>query len=134
MESIILETNLLWGSSFFPKYSKFYVDFGNTENNSENIFRFLNNCIWIGCVKHSLLLRENTSHRLSICWQNVSRFKLLLRQNFSSSFFSYWWKNTKKILRCWFKQCFGPLNMLTAHKCSDTGLFRHLSNPAFSSP
>ena len=32
-----------------------------------------------------------------------------------------------------FKQSFGRFNMLTVHKCSDTGLSRHLSNPAFSS-
>ena len=28
-------------------------------------------------------------------------------------------------------QCFWPFNMLTVHKCSDTRLFGHLSNPAF---
>ena len=38
-----------------------------------------------------------------------------------------------KTLRDRLKQCFGAVNMLTAHKCSDTGFFRHLSNPAFSS-
>ena len=27
----------------------------------------------------------------------------------------------------------GPFNLLTVHKCSDTGFFRHLSNPAFGS-
>ena len=63
----ILETNKIWGSSFFRKYSKLYVDFWNAEKNSKNVFRYLDNCIWIGCVKHSLLLRENTFHRVSIC-------------------------------------------------------------------
>ena len=28
---------------------------------------FWDNCIWIGCVRHSLLLRENACHRVSIC-------------------------------------------------------------------
>ena len=37
-----------------------------------------------------------------------------------------------KILPRRFKQCYGPFNMLTVHTCSDTGLFRHLSNPAFA--
>ena len=37
---------------------------------------------------------------------------------------------TKKLLSR-FKKCLGPFNMLTVHKCSDTELFRHLSNPAF---
>ena len=36
-----------------------------------------------------------------------------------------------KILPSRFKQCFGAFTMLTAHKGSDAGLFRHLSNPAF---
>ena len=53
-------------SSFFSKYSKFYLDFANEEKNRENIFEFGDNCIWIGCVKHLLLLRENTSHPVSI--------------------------------------------------------------------
>ena len=39
---------------------------------------------------------------------------------------------TKKVSRR-FKQSFGPFNMLTVHKCSDTRPFRHLSNPAFFS-
>ena len=63
----ILETNKIWGSSFFPKYPNFYVAFGNAKKNSENICRFLDNCIWIGCVKHFLLLRENTFCLVAIC-------------------------------------------------------------------
>ena len=38
-----------------------------------------------------------------------------------------------KVPLCRFKQCFGAFNMLTAHKCSGTGVFRHLINPAFCS-
>ena len=34
-------------------------------------------------------------------------------------------KNMAKLLPCRF-QCFVPFNILTVHKCSDTGLFRHL--------
>ena len=33
-----------------------------------------------------------------------------------------------KILTCRFKQCFRPFNMLAVHKCSDRGLFGHVSN------
>ena len=39
----------------------------------------------------------------------------------------------RKILPCRFKQGFGVFNILTAHKCSDTGLFRLLSMSAFCS-
>ena len=71
---------------FFSKYSKFCADFRNAEKNSENIFRFSDNCIWIRCVKQSLSLRENTFPRVSVCEQTVSRSQILLRQNFSSWF------------------------------------------------
>ena len=42
-------------------------------------------------------------------------------------------KKYEKILPRRFKQSFGPFNMLSVRKCSDTLLFRHLSNPAFRS-
>ena len=40
MESIISVRNHLWDSTFFWKYSKFYVDSENGEKNTENIFGF----------------------------------------------------------------------------------------------
>ena len=38
--------------------------------------------------------------------------------------------------KIWQKYCradFGDFNMFTVHKCSDMGLFKHLSYPAFCS-
>ena len=67
LRTIISQTSNIWESSFFSKYSKCCVDFGNAKKNSENIFRFWDNCIWIRCVNYSLLLRENICHRVSIC-------------------------------------------------------------------
>ena len=63
MQSTIAETNNVWGSFFFffAKYSRFYVDSANAGKHSENIFWFWDNFIWIGCVRHSLLLREYLS-------------------------------------------------------------------------
>ena len=58
-------------------------------------------------------------------------FKYYCDRIFRADFFSEWSKNMTKILPCKFKQNFGAFNMLTVHKCSDTGLFRHLSNRAF---
>ena len=40
---------------FFFKISKFNLDFGNGAGNSEKVFSFWDNCIWIGIVKLSLL-------------------------------------------------------------------------------
>ena len=45
----------------FPKYSTFDVHFRNFEENSANVFCYGDNCVWIGCVKHSLLPREYLS-------------------------------------------------------------------------
>ena len=51
--------------------------------------------------------------------------------DFGGHFFSEWSKTVTTILPCTFMQSFRPFNMLTVHKCSNTRLFRHLSNPAF---
>ena len=40
---------------FFWQYLKLIADFKNLAKNSENIFCFWDNCIWIGIVKLSLL-------------------------------------------------------------------------------
>ena len=54
-ESLISELQKLWGSCFFHKCSKFNLDFKNSDEISENIFCFWDNCIWIGIFKLSLL-------------------------------------------------------------------------------
>ena len=66
MEPLIPEKNHLWGSSVDSQYHNFYLDFWNAEQNSQNIFRFGDKCIWIGCVKHLLLMRKNISHPVSV--------------------------------------------------------------------
>ena len=76
------ETNNFQSSSFFSTDLKFYVDCGIEEKNRGKGFWFWDNCIWISCVKHSLLLRENTFHPVSICEQTVSRFQILLKTSF----------------------------------------------------
>ena len=43
---------------FFWKCSKFDLNFKSGEKNPKNLFCFLDNCIWIGCFKLSLLRRE----------------------------------------------------------------------------
>ena len=53
---------------------------------------------------------------------------------FDLIFFKSVKKNMRKIVPCWFKQSFKRFNMLTANQCSNTGFFRHLSNPACSIP
>ena len=64
--SVILEIPQLWESSFFWKCSKFKLDFKNAQKNSEKVFSFPDYCIWIGCVKLSLLRREYLPSALSV--------------------------------------------------------------------
>ena len=52
---------------FFVKVFKFCVNSENAEKNLKNIFSFGDNSIWIGSVKQSPLLRQNTCHRVSLC-------------------------------------------------------------------
>ena len=74
---------------------------------------------------------------LFIGYQYVNKqsqdFRYYQHRIFRAHFLSHCSKNTRKILACWFRRFFEPLNMLAAHKCSDTRLFRHLSNLAFCS-
>ena len=44
--------------SFYWKCSKFNLHFKNAEKNSEKVFPFRLNCIWVGAAKLSLLRRE----------------------------------------------------------------------------
>ena len=60
-------------------------------------------------------------------------FRYYWNRIFWPDFLSEWPNHVTKIMLCRFKQSFGPFNMWTIHKCSETGLFRHLSDPTFCS-
>ena len=70
-KEIIYEGHLFFSNDskffFFSNDSKFFVGSWNSAKNSENIFWFWDNIIWIVCVRHSVILRDNTFHRVSIC-------------------------------------------------------------------
>ena len=53
-------------------------------------------------------------------------------QFFELIFFQSVKKNMRKIVSCCVKESLEPFNIFTVHKCSDTGFFRHLSDPVFS--
>ena len=54
---------------FFWKCSKFNLAFKNGASNWENVFSFWDNCIWIGCLKVSLLRREYLLWAVNV-WRN----------------------------------------------------------------
>ena len=65
-DSVISEIYVPWESSSFPKYSKFNIDFENSAKNLEKLSCVWHNCIWIGCVKMSLLIREYLSDVVNV--------------------------------------------------------------------
>ena len=65
-ESVISEIHRLWVWSFFRKCWKFNVDFRNEEKNSEKLFCFSDNSIWIGSFTLSLLRREYLSSGINL--------------------------------------------------------------------
>ena len=64
---------------------------------------------------------------------NVKTSDTAKTQFFELIFFKSDQRYMTKIMLCIFKQISGPYNMLTAHKSSDTGIFRLLSKAAFCS-
>ena len=60
-------------------------------------------------------------------------FRYYYNSIFRADLIPEWSKNMTKILPYSIKQSLGAFNMLSVHKCSDTRLFRHLSNAAVCS-
>ena len=131
MQSIVSETNNLWGSSFCPKYWKFDVDFGNGVKSSENTFRFLDNSISIVAVNTRFYWERILFIGCQYLNKQSQDFRYYKDRISQAHFLSEWSMNLIKILQYSFKRYFGVFNILNAHRCYDTGVFRHLSSPAF---
>ena len=61
---------------FFWTCSKFNQDFKNEEKNSEHFFRFSDSCIWIGCVKYSLLTTEGLWKVVNVVTHSLKIFHI----------------------------------------------------------
>ena len=115
----------LWGSSFFKKRSKYNVDLKNAQNSSEKDLSFLDNCIWIGCVKLSLLRTEYFSSAVNVLTRSPAyHLERLLLNELPSK----WSINMIKVLVFRFQQYLGPTTKFLVERSSKSGLFRHLSN------
>ena len=53
-------------SSLFWEYSNLNLDFENTLKKQKKVFSFWDNCMWMGCIKLSLLGREHLSTALVV--------------------------------------------------------------------
>ena len=78
-EYVILEIHWLWGSSFFPKCSKFNENFRNVEKNWEKFFCFWDNRIGIGRFKFSLLKIQYLSSAFNVLTNSLKIFHSIKR-------------------------------------------------------
>ena len=122
---VLLEIHKLWESYFLSKYSKFHMDFKNSERNTQKVFCFLDKCFWIACVKFSLLRKEYLSSAVNVL-QGSPKVLHISKSNFFQINFL--------LLLCRFQQCLGPFTMFLFQGSSERGLFKHLPNHVFCSP
>ena len=59
---------------FLWKLSKFNTNSKNAQNNSEKIFRFWDQCIWIVCIDLFLLIREYLSSAVNVLRKGLKNF------------------------------------------------------------
>ena len=86
-ESIISETQKIWGSPFFSSRSKFQLHFKNAAQNSEIVFCFWDNCIWIGIVKLSLLRTGYLPSTRNVLIRSTKIYNVNKRIFFEHNFF-----------------------------------------------
>ena len=109
---------------FFPKYLKFIAAFRIPAKDSEKIFCFWDNFIWISIFKLSLLRTGYFSSKsffkkqsLDLAYQKQRLPSTQLRWQFSM--------NMIEMLRWRFQQWFEAFTMLLVEGCSQRKLFRH---------
>ena len=112
--------------------SKLDVNFGNSAKNWERVFRFLDNCIWIGWSTFLLLRRQCLSSAVNMLRNSPTIAHIIKRDIFQLCFNQ---NEEKYDMLKRFQQCLGPFNVLTVEGCSGTGLFRppYLANHVFGS-
>ena len=85
---VISEIQKLWGSYFISKCSKFNLDLENAAKNSEKVFCFWNNRIWIVVVKLSLLRAGYFSSVASVLTTSPNKWHVNRRDFFEHNFFA----------------------------------------------
>ena len=91
-ESVISEIQKLWGSCSFSKYTKVNLDFRNAAGNSEKVFCFWGNSIWISIVKFSLLRTGYFSSVANVLTSSPKIWHVNKRDFFEYNFLaSYQW-------------------------------------------
>ena len=117
----------------FSKMFKIWTRFQKWKKNSEKVFCFWDNSIWIGCIKLSVLRREYLPSELNLLKNSLKILHITNRDLFVSQLHSDWSINMVKVLSFKFQQCLGAFTMLLFEGSSETGPFRHWSNHVFRS-
>ena len=94
--------------SFLPKCSNFHLDFKITARNIEKVFCFLDNCIWIGSLKLSLLRRGYLSSATNVLTTSPNIWHVNNRDFFKLN----WLGNDQWI---WWRSSDADLNSAWAH-------------------
>ena len=95
-ESVISKIQNLWELSFVSKCLKFNLDFWNAAKNSDKLFSFWDNCIWIGIVKLFLLRTVYFSSTANV-WKSSPKICFFKKREFSEHNFFVsdqwiWWR------------------------------------------
>ena len=69
------------GRLFLENFWKINIDFKNREKNWEKVFCFCDNCIWIGCIRVSLLIREYLSSSVNVL-TNTFKISHIFKRDF----------------------------------------------------
>ena len=112
---------------FFWKCSEFNLYFKFSEKNSEKYYCFWDNCIWIGCVKLSLLRTEYLPSALNVLTKSLQILNITSRDFLKTQLSSQWSIHMVKFLSFRFQQCLDPFTMLVFEWSSEMGLVRHWS-------
>ena len=92
LESVISEIQKLWWTNFVSKCSKLNLDFKNSAKNWAKHFCYLDNCIWIGIAKLSLLWTRYFSSAWNILTRSPKIWQVNKRDFFQLNWLgSYQW-------------------------------------------
>ena len=119
-----LQKYLCYEAHFKKKRSKFNGDSKNAIKKQQNVFSLLNNCIWIGSGKISLLWQNYLPPAVKVL--TVLKSKIWLRMTFYDPIWLKFMKKSDKIAFLQISAVFlGLVNTLTAERLSETGPFMH---------
>ena len=131
--AVISEIDSLWGSSLLSKCFKFDIDYRNWAKDSEKVFRFSDNCIWIGSGNIWQSWTGYLSSAINVLTNSRNISSSSKGRRLQNQHPWEWWKNMIKDLSWRFRKYFGRFLILSVKSCCGTALFRECSNQVFHS-